>query len=233
MSTTRQARRGKAPATASRDWSDWVGDRLTTRFPYGLAVLALGAFTLLSLLSPNGSLTRPWADRAIDIFNWWTVPLSLLLMIASVAILRGPGVGTWLLAGRLLAAPASGISLTALSAVSAGTDAEYPWPWLAALATFGEVPATAVEQAFGRFGGLLMLCVVALLGGGASLGISVERWGQVGRALVVGTIGFARLAAWGCCTGSRARRPFLGCRARRRTGTDGGRHRAGGAACRF
>ena len=197
MSTTRQARRGKAPATASRDWSDWVGDRLTTRFPYGLAVLALGAFTLLSLLSPNGSLTRPWADRAIDIFGWGTVPLSLLLMIASVAILRGPGVGTWLLAGRLLAALASGISLTALSAVSAGTDAEYPWPWLAALATFGEVPATAVEQAFGRFGGLLMLCVVALLGGGASLGISVERWGQVGRALVVGTIGFARLAAWG------------------------------------
>ena len=197
MSTTRQARRGKAPATASRDWSDWVGDRLTTRFPYGLAVLALGAFTLLSLLSPNGSLTRPWADRAIDIFNWGTVPLSLLLMIASVAILRGPGVGTWLLAGRLLTALASGIALTALLAVSAGTDAEYPWPWLAALATFGEVPATAIEQAFGRLGGLVMLCAVALLGGGASLGISVARWGQAGRALLVGAMSFARLAAWG------------------------------------
>ena len=146
-----------------------VGDRLTTRFPYGLAVLALGGFTLLSLLSPNGSVTRPWADRAIDIFGWGTVPLSLLLMIASVAILRGPGVGTWLLAGRLLAALASGIALTALLAVSAGADAAYPWAWLTALATFGEVPAAAVEQAFGRFGGLLMLCAVALLGGGASL----------------------------------------------------------------
>ncbi len=197
MSAARQARRGKAPATPRRDWSDWVGDRLTTRFPYGLAVLALGAFTLLSLLSPNGSLTRPWADRAIEIFGWGTVPLSLLLMIASVAILRGPGVGTWLLSGRLLAALGSGIALTALLAVSVGTDAEYPWRWLAALATFGEVPAAAVEQAFGRFGGLLMLCVVALLGGGASLGISVERWRQVGHALVVGAISFARLAAWG------------------------------------
>lgn len=197
MSAARQARRGKAPAAPSRDWSDWVGDRLTTRFPYGLAVLALGAFTLLSLLSPNGSLTRPWADRAIEVFNWWTVPLSLLLMIASVAILRGPGVGTWLLSGRLLAALGSGIALTALLAVSVGADAAYPWRWLAALATFGEVPAAAVEQAFGRFGGLLMLCVVALLGGGASLGISVERWRQVGHALVVGAISFARLTAWG------------------------------------
>ena len=197
MSAARKARRGQAPATPRRDWSDWVGDRLTTRFPYGLAVLALGSFTLLSLLSPNGSLTRPWADRAIDIFNWWTVPLSLLLMIASVAILCGPGVGTWLLSGRLLAALGSGIALTALLAVSVGADAAYPWRWLAALATFGEVPAAAVEQAFGRFGGLLMLCVVALLGGGASLGISVERWRQVGHALVVGAISFARLAAWG------------------------------------
>ncbi len=197
MSAAPQARRGKAPATPRRDWSDWVGDRLTTRFPYGLAVLAIGAFTLLSLLSPNGSVTRPWADRAIEVVGWGTVPLSLLLMIASVAILRGPGVGTWLLTGRLLAALSSGIALTALLAVSVGADAEYPWRWLAALATFGEVPATAVEQAFGRFGGLLMLCVVALLGVGASLGISVERWRQVGRALVIGAISFARLAAWG------------------------------------
>ena len=197
MSTARQARRGKAPAAPSRDWSDWVGDRLTTRFPYGLAVLVLGAFTLLSLLSPNGSVTRPWADRAIEVFGWGTVPLSLLLMIASGAILRGPGVGTWLLSGRLLAALGSGIAVTALLAVSVGADAEYPWRWLAALATFGEVPAAAVEQAFGRFGGLLMLCVVALLGGAASLGISVERWRQVGHALVVGTISFARLTAWG------------------------------------
>ncbi len=197
MSTARQARRSKASATPSRDWSDWIGDRLTTRFPYGLAVLALGGFTILSLLSPNGSLTRPWADRAIDIFGWGTVPLSLLLMIASVAILRGPGVGTWLLAGRLLAALASGISLTALLAVSVGTDAAYPWQWLAALATFGAVPAAAVEQAFGRLGGLVVLCAIALLGGGAALSVSVERWTQVGRALLAGAISFARLVAWG------------------------------------
>ena len=197
MSAARQARRGKAPAAPRRDWSDWVGDRLTTRFPYGLAMLALGAFTLLSLLSPNGSLTRPWADRAIEVFRWGTVPLSLLLMIASVAILRGPGIGTWLLTGRLLAALASGIALTALLAVLAGADAEYPWRWLAALATFGEVPTTAVERAFGRFGGLLMLCAVALLGAGLALGLSVETWRQVGRALIVGATNFARLAVWG------------------------------------
>ena len=41
------------------------------------------------------------------------------------------------------------------------------------------------------------LCAVALLGAGLSLGLSVERWRQVGRALVVGAIGFSRLAAWG------------------------------------
>ncbi len=197
MSAARQARRGKAPAAPRRDWSDWVGDRLTTRFPYGLAVLALGAFTLLSLLSPNGSVTRPWADRAIEAFSWGTVPLSLLLMIASVAILRGPGVGTWLLTGRLLAALGSGIALTALLAVAAGAPADYPWRWLAALATFGAVPAAAVEEAFGRFAGIFVLCAVALLGAGLSLGLSVERWRQVGRALVVGAIGFSRLAAWG------------------------------------
>ncbi len=197
MSAARQARRGKAPAAPRRDWSDWVGDRLTTRFPYGLAMLALGAFTLLSLLSPNGSLTRPWADRAIEVFSWGTVPLSLLLMIASVAILRGPSIGTWLLTGRLLAALASGIALTALLAVLAGADAEYPWRWLAALATFGEVPTTAVERAFGRFGGLLMLCAVALLGAGLTLGLSVETWRQVGRVLIVGATNFARLAVWG------------------------------------
>ncbi len=196
-STTRQARRGKAPATPGRDWSDWLGDRLTTRFPYGLAVFALGGFTLFSLLSPNGSLTRPWADRALEIVGWGTVPLSLLLMIAGAAILRGPGVRTWLLAGRLLAALTSGISLTAFLAVSVGTDADYPWPWLAALATFGDVPAAAIAQAFGRLGGLVVLCAVALIGAGASLGLSLERWGHVGRAVLVGAMSVARVAAWG------------------------------------
>lgn len=197
MSSARQARRGKVPPAPSRDWSDWVGDRLTTRIPYALAMLVLGGFTLLSLLSPNGSLTRPWADRAIEIFGWGTVPLALLLMIASVAILRGPGVGTLLLAGRLLAVLASGIALTALLAVFAGADAAYPWPWLATLATFGEVPAAAVSKALGRLGGLVMLCGVAIIGGGLALGLSLHTWRQVGQAALVGAVSAARVAAWG------------------------------------
>ena len=197
MSTVRQARRSRASATDRRDWSDWLGDRLMTRYPYGLAVLALGGFTLLSLLSPSGSLTRPWADRAAEVVGWGTVPLSLLLMIAGAAILRGSSTGTWLLVGRLLAALASGLALTALLAVFVGTDADYPWPWLAGLARFGDVPAAAIVQALGRLGGLVVLLGTAIIGGGVSLGVSAERWQQAGLALIVGAMSAGRAAVWG------------------------------------
>ena len=174
-----------------------MGDRLTTRFPYALAVFALGGFTLFSLLSPHGALTKPWADRASEIVGWGTVPLSLLLIIASVAILRGPGAGTLLLTGRLLALLASGIALSSLVAVVGGPNADYRWPWLAALAEFGKVPAADITEAFGRLGGLFVLCGVAIVGAGLSLGLSLEQWRKVGEVTLVGAMGVARVAVWG------------------------------------
>lgn len=197
MSTVRQAPRGKRPPTGSRDWSDWLGDWLMTRYPYGFAVLILGGFTILSLLSPNGSLTRPWADRAIQDAGWATIPLSLLLMIGGTAILRGSGTKTWFITGRLLAALVSGIAVTALLPLLFGTDAEYSWAWLSALALFGHVPADAIADALGRLGGIVVVSGLAFVGGGISIGVRAERWRQFALILLQGAVPLGRAMIWG------------------------------------
>ncbi|HEU5314771.1 MAG TPA: DNA translocase FtsK, partial [Chloroflexota bacterium] len=163
---------------------------LNLRF-LGIVLAGVSAYTLVALLSPTGTLTRFWAERATELAGWAAGPWSVLAGCASIALYRGRRSLRRAVAGRLAGATLLLVAAASVHQLTSGLPAGAV-NFTSGLAALGPIKpgvdgriglytGAGLAAWFGVGGAVALMAPVAVLGLGLLCGWSAATWQKLGR----------------------------------------------------
>jgi DNA segregation ATPase FtsK/SpoIIIE-like protein len=164
----------------------------------GITLTAASAFTLVSLLSPGGTLTQNWAAVVQDIAGWAAAPWCVLAIAAGLAMYHGRKALRRAILGRLAGAT---LILVAAAAVHQLTSAPLPDDITpvalsklppASDGYIGLYTGAGLAVWFGVPGAVVMMVALAIAGFGLLCGWSLTTWQMLAWRFAAGAKGSAR-----------------------------------------
>ncbi|MBI3973678.1 MAG: DNA translocase FtsK [Chloroflexi bacterium] len=160
----------------------------------GLVLAGVGGLTLVALFSPEGSVTRGWAERAQGVAGWAAAPWCVVAVFGGLAMLRGRRALRRAVAGRLAGAALLLLAATALHQLltvpPVGTTPAHVLKGTPGQDGYvGLVFGAATAAWFGARGAALLMVPIAVLGFGLLCGWSLATWQRLG-GYVIAAFGF-------------------------------------------